>query len=182
MKVVSGLYKGRNILGFDINGTRPTMDRVKESMFAMIQEYIKGSIVLDLFSGSGNLGIESLSQEASYTYFADKNKKAYLTINKNLSNLGINNAHVLNLDYKKALQYYRKNNIKFNLIFLDPPYDTNYIEESINLITEYNLLQDEGLIICESSFLNKIIYSNNYQELKSKKYGDKWVVIIKRIC
>lgn len=182
MKVVSGLYKGRNILGFDINGTRPTMDRVKESMFAMIQEYIKGSIVLDLFSGSGNLGIESLSQEASYTYFADKNKKAYLTINKNLSNLGINNAHVLNLDYKKALQYYRKNNIKFNLIFLDPPYDTNYIEESINLITEYNLLQDEGLIICESSFLNKIIYSNNYQEIKSKKYGDKWVVIIKRIC
>ncbi len=182
MKVVSGLYKGRNILGFDINGTRPTMDRVKESMFAMIQEYIKGSIVLDLFSGSGNLGIESLSQEASYTYFADKNKKAYLTINKNLSNLGINNAHVLNLDYKKALQYYRENNIKFNLIFLDPPYDTNYIEESINLITEYNLLQDEGLIICESSFLNKIIYNNNYQEIKSKKYGDKWVVIIKRIC
>lgn len=182
MKVVSGLYKGRNILGFDINGTRPTMDRVKESMFAMIQEYIKGSIVLDLFSGSGNLGIESLSQEASYTYFADKNKKAYLTINKNLSNLGINNAHVLNLDYKKALQYYRENNIKFNLIFLDPPYDTNYIEESINLITEYNLLQDEGLIICESSFLSKIIYNNNYQEIKSKKYGDKWVVIIKRIC
>ena len=182
MKIVSGLYKGRNILGFDINGTRPTMDRVKESMFAMIQEYIKESIILDLFSGSGNLGIEALSEGAKYAYFVDKNKKACLTIKKNLSNLNINNSHILNLDYKKALNYYKENNIKFNIIFLDPPYETNLIEESIKQITNYNLLDNNGLIICESDVLDKIIYDNNYQEIKSKKYGDKWVVIIKKIC
>ena len=71
MKVISGIYKGRQIKGFDIDGTRPTMDRVKESLFATIQNYIKGSIVLDLFSGSGNLAIEALSEGASFAYMVD---------------------------------------------------------------------------------------------------------------
>ena len=76
MKVISGIYKGRNIKGFDLEGTRPTMDRVKESLFAMIQEKIKDAIVLDLFTGTGNLAIESLSQGAKYAYAVDKNRKA----------------------------------------------------------------------------------------------------------
>ena len=150
MKVISGLYKGRNLEGYNLDGTRPTMDRVKESLFAMIQDYIENSIVLDLFSGSGNLGIEALSK-------------------------------VLNLDYKKALLYFKENNIKFNIIFLDPPYKTDYIENSIKLIDEYNLLENNGIIVCESSSLDKIIYSNNYKEIKNKKYGDKYIVIISKI-
>ena len=71
MKVISGLLKGRNILGYDIDGTRPTMDRVKESLFAMIQDYIKDSTVLDLFAGSGSLGIEAISNGAKTCYFID---------------------------------------------------------------------------------------------------------------
>ena len=77
MKVISGIYKGRNILGFDLDGTRPTMDRVKESLFGMIQNNIPNSICLDLFAGSGNLGIEALSEGANFCYFCDSNHKAY---------------------------------------------------------------------------------------------------------
>ena len=83
-KVISGSLKGRVIKGYDISGTRPTMDRVKESLFAMIQNYLKDSIVLDLFSGSGNLGIEALSNDAKIVYFNDYNKICTKTIEENL--------------------------------------------------------------------------------------------------
>ena len=179
MKVISGLYKGRKIEGYDLAGTRPTMERVKESLFAIIQNNLNNSIVLDLFAGSGNLGIEALSQGAKYAYLVDSNKKATSTIKQNLSTLGIDNAEALNMDYEKALSYLKDQQIKFDLIFLDPPYKTNYIEKSIELITKYNLLTESGLIICESDSLDKIVYNEDYKIIKEKKYGDKWVVILK---
>lgn len=182
MKIISGIYKGRNLSGFDIDGTRPTMDRVKESLFAMIQDNIKESIVLDLFSGSGNLGIEALSEGAKEAYLVDKNIKACKIMKENITKIGIKNANILNADYKKALMYFKDNNIKFDVIFLDPPYNTDLIDKSINLISNYNLLNDQGIIICESNVLDKIIYNNNYQKIKEKKYGDKWVVILEKIC
>ena len=104
MKIISGKYKGRNLLGFDIDGTRPTMDRVKESLFATIQNYLANSTILDLFSGSGNLGIEALSEGASYAYLVDSNHKAIDTIKKNINTINIDNVDVLNMDYKQALR------------------------------------------------------------------------------
>lgn len=179
MKVISGLYKGRRIEGFDIDGTRPTMDRVKESLFSMIQNNIRDSIILDLFSGSGNLGIEALSNGAKYAYLVDKNFKAIDTINKNIKNIGINNCRIIKDDYKSALLYFKDNNIKFDLIFLDPPYKTDYIEKSINLIVEYDLLNKDGLIIVENDSIDRIVYPEKFVCVKNKKYGDKWVVILK---
>lgn len=181
MKVISGIYKGRNIEGFFIDGTRPTMDRVKESLFSTIQNYIKDSIVLDLFSGSGNLGIEALSEGAKKAYLIDKNKKAVDIIKKNISTIGIDNCHVLNMDYKHSLNYFYENNIKFDLIFLDPPYKTDYIEKALLLIDKYSLIEKDGIIVCESDDLNKIIYSKEYTKIREKKYGDKYIVIIKKI-
>lgn len=178
MKVISGKYKGRKIEGFDIEGTRPTMDRVKESLFATIQNYIKESVVLDLFSGSGNLGIEALSEGASYAYLVDKNIKCIKTINKNINNMGIENVKVLNMDYKLALKQINK---KLDLIFLDPPYKTSLIEDSLKLIDEYDLLSDDGLIVCESDNVDKIIYSNKYTAIKEKRYGDKYIVLLKKV-
>ncbi len=178
MKVISGKYKGRKIEGFDIEGTRPTMDRVKESLFATIQNYIKESVVLDLFSGSGNLGIEALSEGASYAYLVDKNIKCIKTINKNINNMGIENVKVLNMDYKLALKQINK---KLDLIFLDPPYKTSLIEDSLKLIDEYDLLSDDGLIVCESDDVDKIIYSNKYTAIKEKRYGDKYIVLLKKV-
>lgn len=178
MKVISGKYKGRKIEGFDIEGTRPTMDRVKESLFATIQNYVKESVVLDLFSGSGNLGIEALSEGASYAYLVDKNIKCIKTINKNINNMGIENVKVLNMDYKLALKQINK---KLDLIFLDPPYKTSLIEDSLKLIDEYDLLSDDGLIVCESDNVDKIIYSNKYTAIKEKRYGDKYIVLLKKV-
>ena len=181
MKVISGKYKGRKLEGFDIEGTRPTMDRVKESLFGTIQNYIENSIVLDLFSGSGNLAIESLSENAAFAYFVDKNIKAIKVIKNNIKNIKIDNNKVLHMDYKKALLYFKDNNITFDIIFLDPPYNTNYIEESIKLIEKYDLLNNDGIIVCESNSLEKIVYSTMYKEIKNKKYGDKYIVLLKKI-
>lgn len=179
MKIISGSLKGRVLDGFNLEGTRPTMDRVKESLFAMIQNDICSSICLDLFSGSGNLGIEAISQGATKSYLVDFNKKAIKVIKSNLDKLGISDkCVVLYGDFKKIL---KEIDTKFDIIFLDPPYKTNYIEEAIKLIDNNNLLNNNGLIICESDSLEKIIYPSSYSVVKNKKYGDKYVVILKKI-
>lgn len=180
MKVISGKYKGRNIEGFDIDGTRPTMDRVKESLFAMIQNYLDNATILDLFSGSGNLAIEALSEGAKSAVLVDSNYKAIKIIEGNIKTIGITDTKVLNMDYKKAIEYLK--NETFNIIFLDPPYKTNYIEEAINLISKYNILSNDGIVVCESDSLDKIVYDDNYKCIKDKKYGDKYIVILKKVC
>jgi 16S rRNA (guanine(966)-N(2))-methyltransferase RsmD len=181
MKVISGIYKGRNIEGFNLDGTRPTMERVKESLFATIQNYIEDAVVLDLFSGSGNLGIEALSEGAKYAYLCDNNPKAIKTIKKNIENIRIDNAKELLMDYKKALNYFYDNNIGFDIIFLDPPYKTNYIEEALLLIDKYNLLNAKGIVICENDSIDRIVYNDKYKCIKEKKYGDKVVVILEKM-
>ena len=181
MKVISGKYKGRNLEGFDLDGTRPTMDRVKESLFGMIQNYVDDSVVLDLFSGSGNLSIEALSEGAKYAYSVDSNYKAIKTIKKNIDTINITDIDVLNMDYIEALKYFNNKDINFDIIFLDPPYKTNYIEKSIELIDKYDLLKDDGIIVCESDSLDKIIYTEKYKSVKDKKYGDKYIVLLKKI-
>ena len=109
MKVISGKYKGRIIKGFNIDGTRPTMDRVKESVFGMIQNYVEGSVVLDLFAGTGNYGIEALSNGAQFAYFNDHNKKCFKVINDNLKEFHLEaKSIVLSVDYLEALRFLEK--------------------------------------------------------------------------
>ena len=179
MKVVAGLYKGRNIEGYKIEGTRRTQDRVKENLFNIINENIQDKVVLDLFSGSGNLAIESLSRGAKFAYLVDNNNKSINIIKKNINNIGITNCKIINSNYKDALNYLIDNNIKLDIIFLDPPYKTNYIEESINIIINNNLLNDKGLIICESDSIDKIVYPEELECIKDKKYGEKYIIILK---
>lgn len=173
MRVISGKYKGRNILGFDIKGTRPTMDRVKESMFALIQNYIKDSVVLDLFAGSGNLGLEALSNGANICYFVDNNKIAIDTINKNL--VGINNKVILKKDCFEALNELK--NIKFDIILLDPPYHENLLNKVLTKIVEYDLLNENGIVVCEYEEGNIV---TTLELIKCKKYGSKNVSIYKK--
>jgi len=181
MRVISGILKGRNIKGYDIEGTRPTMDRVKESMFGMIQNNLTGSICLDLFCGSGNLGIEAISNGANLCYFVDNNIKAIKVVEENIRNLNIkNNTKVLNYDYKKSLKYFNENRITFDLIFVDPPYDYHVIEKIIKYVSDYNLLNDNGLLILE--FENEKLEEiyGNLKLIKSKKYSWKYVYIYKK--
>lgn len=178
MKIISGSLKGRIVKGYDIIGTRPTMQRVKESLFATIQNHINNSIVLDLFAGTGNYGIEAISNGSKFVYFNDSNPICTKVIKDNLDTFKVNNYQILNLDYMKCLEYL--NNVKLDLIFLDPPYKEDYINKVLSYIDEYNMLNDNGLIICE--LINNNL-SNNYQHFsiwKEKKYGDKRVIIYKK--
>ena len=178
MKIISGEFKGKTLKGFDIDGTRPTMDRVKESLFGTIQNYVPDSVVLDLFSGSGNLGIEALSNRAKFCYFNDNNIKCIKTINKVINELNITDkSKVLNMHYKKALNYFSNNKISFDLIFLDPPYKMNILNEVIDYIHNNNLINKNGLIICEID--NIYLNIDYYEKIKEKKYGDKYIVIFK---
>ena len=178
MKIISGKLKGRIIKGFDIDGTRPTMDRVKESLFASIQEYLPDSICLDLFSGSGNLGIEAISNGAKQCIFNDHNIKCYKLIKKYINEFDIDNySKVYNLDYKKMLGYIKDNNIKFDIVFLDPPYKFDKINEIIKFIYDNNILNKNGIIVSEVD--NLYVNNDYYEKIKEKKYGDKYIVIYK---
>ena len=174
MRVISGIYKGKKLDGFNIDGTRPTMDRVKESMFASIQNYIKDSVVLDLFAGSGALGIEALSMGAKECYFVDSGKEAFNILKKNM--YGISNSILINKDYKDALLDLKGK--KIDLILLDPPYKFNLINDCLDKIYEYDLLSDEGIIVCE--YETEKIFTDKFELLKSKKYGNKNVNIYRR--
>ena len=179
MKVISGLLKGRNIEGFNIEGTRPTMDRVKESVFSTIQFSIRDSVVLDLFAGSGNLGIEAISNGADKCYFVDNNKEAINTINKNIKTFNIEDKSiVIKDDYMNALNNLKNN--KFDIVFLDPPYKDDYIEKTINKLIEYNMLNEEALVVCEYDKEINMTYPSLI-ETKTKKYGDKFITIFKRV-
>lgn len=172
MRVISGKYKGLKLKGFDINGTRPTMDRVKESLFGIIFPYLQDAIILDLFAGSGSLGIEALSNGAKKAYFVDNSHIPITTIKENLKN--IKEEHeVLNMNYSKALEILEE---KFDIVFLDPPYDKNLITPSIKKLKEKKLLNEGALIICEYEKEN---IECDLELVKEKKYGSKYIKIFK---
>ena len=175
-------YKEKNYLAYNIIGTRPTMNRVKESMFASIQNYIDNSIVLDLFCGTGSLGIEALSMGASRCYFVDNNKDILRYLNKNINNLDINSkSTIISKDYRDSLLYFKNNNIKFNIVLVDAPYKMEVMEEVIELVTKYDLLLDKGILLLEYSFDKLKDKYNNLELIKSKKYSDKYVNIYRKI-
>lgn len=174
MRIISGKYKGRKLLGDNIDGTRPTMDRIKESLFGTIQNKLKDSVCLDLFAGSGSLGIEALSNGAKECYFVDKNKIVIDVLKENTSN--IDNSILIHLDYLNALNKFKEKNIKFDIVFLDPPYKDNLINPSLIYIKENNLLNKDGIIICE--YENEE-FSIDLEIIKEKKYGNKFIRIYK---
>ena len=178
MKIISGTLKGRNLEGYNIEGTRPTMDRVKESLFGMIQDYIKDSTVLDLFAGSGNLGVEAISNGAKIAYFIDNNPEAIKVLNKNIANLGIKSkSRVILSDWKKSLNTFATQNIKFDLIFIDPPYAYDVYEKILNKVSTLNLLSNDGLIIMEHSNLHLPTTYENLTLYKERNYGNKSINI-----
>lgn len=177
MKIISGFLKGRTLKGHNIDGTRPTMDRVKESLFAIIQNDIQDSIILDLFSGSGNLGIESISNGSKRSYFNDINKECVKIINDNINLFNIKDKSiVINKSWEECLKYLKKIDVKLDIVFLDPPYKMECLNEVIDTIMEYELLSEKGLIICEVS-RNYLKEFKNLEEIKNRKYGDKFVII-----
>lgn len=177
IRIISGKYKGKRLEGFDTEGTRPTQDRIKESMFSMIQEDILESIVLDLFAGTANLGLEALSNGAKRAYFVDINKEAIKKIKKNLDKVPTSDYRILEMDYKSALEKFKEENIKFSLVFLDPPYKDDTISFILNYLVDNNMLMEDSTVVCELEHDNLEETYKTLELYKAKKYGYKIVKI-----
>lgn len=152
MRVVSGKYKGKSLKAVPGNSTRPTTDKVKEAIFNIIGPYFDGGLCLDLFAGSGGLGIEALSRGTDKVIFVDRDGKAIQTIHENLRQCNIENeAEVYRNDANRALKAIVKRELLFDYIFLDPPYAKQQLKELLEMIDKHRLLKANGIVLCEHS-------------------------------
>lgn len=157
MRIISGVARGSRLVTLEGTETRPTLDRVKEPLFSIIQGYIKDAIVLDLFAGSGALGLEALSRGAKSAVFTDVSEKAINVINQNVQKTKLEDKSiVLNQSYVETLKQMASENQEFDIIFLDPPYTSGLLENAIREILEYKLLSKEGIIIVETDMESEL--------------------------
>lgn len=141
MRVISGKSRGKKLVSLEGNNTRPTLDRVKEALFNIIQFNVQDAVVLDLFAGTGALGVEALSRGAKEAIFCDKVLDAIKVIKQNVTNTNnLDKSIIINKDYKDVLEILSKQNKKIDIVFLDPPYKTNLAIESLQKIIMSNLL------------------------------------------
>ncbi|MFH4901868.1 16S rRNA (guanine(966)-N(2))-methyltransferase RsmD [Staphylococcus cohnii] len=155
MRVISGIHKSKPLESMEGRNTRPTMDKVKEGIFNSLHEV--SGIGLDLFAGSGALGIEALSRGMEKVIFVDQNFKAIKIIKANLQHLNIDEqAEVYKNNADRALKALSKREIQFDVIFLDPPYDKGLIDEALDGIIKFNLLKENGIIVCEFNHKEEI--------------------------
>lgn len=158
MRIIAGRMKGTKLFTLDGINTRPTLDRVKEPLFSIINFKLEDSIVLDLFSGSGALGLESISRGAKKAYLCDNSYDAIRIIKQNVEKTKANNeAVIVSEKFEKVLNDFSLKKIKFDIVFLDPPYKTDYAEIATKIIIEKNLLNDNGIIIIETDSKEKVI-------------------------
>ncbi len=148
MRVVAGLYKGRNLCAPEGLAVRPTTTRIKETLFNMLQAEVPDAVVLDLFAGSGALGIEALSRGAAEVAFVDKNRDSIACVRKNLSGMA-GNVSVVMQDWMTFLRGASLRRKQFDIIFLDPPYATDFGEKAVELIASSSLLSADGVIVFE---------------------------------
>jgi 16S rRNA (guanine966-N2)-methyltransferase len=173
MRVIAGTLKGRPLKAVPGSGTRPTTDKVKESIFNMLGPFFEGGIGLDLFAGSGGLGIEALSRGLDKVVFVDKDSKALHTIKTNLKDCDLmDRSEVYRNDASRALKAIVKREITFDYIFLDPPYKQKKLEELVSFIDEYNLLNENGFVLCEYSSDSKPSTEiGRLHKVKEETYG-----------
>ena len=179
MRVVSGLARGVALKTPDGLATRPTADRVKEAMFSIIQFDIPGAMVLDLFGGTGQLGIEALSRGAKGAVFVDQAETACSLIRENLKRTKLQDlSKVVRADYVTFLKSTRE---KFDIILLDPPYAEIFLENSLKMISEIDILQTNGIIVCERP-VEKVLSWDfpGYSRTRDYKYGKTLLTIYRK--
>lgn len=180
MRIIGGEFRSRVLASFEGEDVRPTSDRAREALFNILALKIRGASVLDLFAGSGALGLESLSRGAGEVVFNDLSKDSVAIIKKNLNSLKIpvngERAKVYQGDYSTFLQMARG---QFDLIFLDPPYRFDYGKNALEIIAKRGLLSEHGIAIYERdvSFLGEIAGLERYDE---RKYGKAYLTFFKR--
>ena len=177
MRIISGKYRGKKLKEFDLVSTRPTIDRVKEAIFNLIQFDVVDAVVLDLFSGTGSLGIEAISRGAKKTYLVDNNNKAIKIIKDNLS--GIEGDFVV--EQKDYIDFLNTTKEKFDIVLLDPPYKTDFGLNAIEILICKNLLNENAIIIFETSEEKQVNLNLDGFDIKKKKYGTVSVYKIEKI-
>lgn len=183
MRIIGGHRRGTKLDTLEGIETRPTLDRVKEALFSKINFDLPDSVVLDLFSGSGALALESLSRGAKKAYLCDSSFKAKKIIEKNIEKTKFENEAVLvSKDYIAALEKFKSENIKFDIIFLDPPYKSDYNIKAIELILKYHLLNEDGIIVLETDIQEETLENLKQFDLDIydiKRYGRVTLIYIR---
>lgn len=168
MRVISGTARGCKLQSVEGMNTRPTTDRVKESVFNIIQMHISDAVVLDLFAGTGQLGIETLSRGAKHCDFVDINKKAQNTIKNNLATARVQDkAKIHKMQAEEFLK--RTQGTKYDIILLDPPYGGKILDDTLFMLNQFDILSPSGIILCESAVGDQI--SSPYKMGKEYRYG-----------
>lgn len=180
MRIISGKARGTKLYTLEGENTRPTLDRVKESIFNILQGKIEGAQILDLFSGSGAIGLEFLSRGAERAVLCDKSKEAINIIKKNIEKTHMEErAQVINTDFENCLE--KLKNEQFDIIYLDPPYKTTYILQSLEKIIQLNIAKKESQIIIETDDVERIekeIENLNIEIIDKRKYGRATIIFL----
>ncbi|SMB93558.1 16S rRNA (guanine(966)-N(2))-methyltransferase RsmD [Desulfonispora thiosulfatigenes DSM 11270] len=174
MRIIAGLCKGKNLKSLKGMNTRPTSDRVKEAVFSVLTNKIVDQKVLDLFGGTGNIGLEALSRGCSSVVFVEKNIKAMQIIKENVADCGFaEKVSYFNLDAFKAVSVLKENKQSFNLIYLDPPYNLEILDSLLETLVKSNILEPLAIIVVESSKNTQIAEKiENLEKVKENIYGD----------
>ena len=181
MRIISGTARGTKLYTLEGQTTRPTLDRVKESLFNIIQNKIQNSIFLDLFSGSGAIGLEAASRGAKKTILCDKSKEAITVIKKNIEKTHLSEkVKLYNLDYELLLKTKIKE--KIDIVYIDPPYDSDFVIKSLKNIIDKELVKDDSTIIIETDDEQRIL--DDLKEMKveitdKRKYGRAILIFLK---
>ena len=181
MRVISGKVRGLKLDTPKNDDVRPTTDRVKESLFNIINPYVIDSNVLDLFAGTGSLGIECLSRGALSATFVDVSKDSINIVKSNVKKARVENeSTILNSDFKTAIDRLNVQNKKFDIIFMDPPYYKNMFIDALSNIDNSDLLSEDGIIVVEHDTKDKFIDKiGRLEKSKEKKYGNTTLTFYK---
>ena len=172
LRIISGERKGRVIQTLEGINTRPTSDRVKESLFNILMLMLPNSSILDLFSGSGNLGLESLSRGAKDAVFVEKNSAALKILRQNCKTLDyLDRAQVLPYDVIRAINQLSKEDKSFDIVFMDPPYDKGFEVPTILSLDEADLVKEDGIIVVEHLYENHLPHTvGRFVQYDMRKY------------
>ena len=173
MRIIAGRKKGLIIKSIEGESTRPTKDMVREALFSILTNKIAEAHFLDLFAGSGAIGIEAISRGASAALFSDSNPKCTKIIKENISKAGFEaESIVYNLDYKAVLSMLSCEQKKFDIIYVDPPYHKGLGISALSLISDYGILNEDGIIILETDANEEVLLEVGvFERYNYKKYG-----------
>lgn len=177
MRIIAGIAKGKKILPPEDMGTRPTLDRVKENIFNIIQFRVYGTKVIDVFAGTGSLGLEAVSRGAKECYLVDKGEKSFGLLKQNVKNLNFEDkCTCLNMDSYEVLKMMASKGVSFDLIFIDPPYSKEMIPPAMQIINDNNLLNKDGFIVSKIDSGEEIFEgTDNIKLTNHRKYGNTTV-------